>query len=240
MEGTYCLGVVGGMGPLVSAEFLKTIYAAGTWVKEQESPRVIVYSDPTFPDRTELLLRGEEELLARRLGEAIDRLLGAGATEIVIACVTIHRVLHRLPAGLRAPVISLIDRALAEVAAFDERHLLFCTTGTRRLRLFEDHPSWAALHERIVLPSDDDQAAIHQLIYRVKGRQEDDLMPAVERLLVKYGVRSFVAGCTEFHLASARLAADGSGTRYIDPLTLIARDLAAGRSLKAAVSAVGA
>lgn len=240
MQSDYCLGVVGGMGPLVSAEFLKTIYAIGQWTREQDAPRVIVYSDPTFPDRTELLLRGEEEPLALRLGGAIDRLLGAGATEVVIACVTIHRVLHRLPARLRAPVVSLIDRALAEVAGSDERHLLFCTTGTRRLRLFEDHPAWAVVRDRIVLPDDDDQAAIHQLIYRVKARQEDELMPSVRRLLAKYGVRSFVAGCTEFHLAAARIAADAAGTPFIDPLTLIARDAAAGRSAKAAGSVVGA
>ena len=240
MQREYCLGVVGGMGPLVSAEFLKTIYAAGSWTREQDSPRVIVYSDPTFPDRTELLLRGEEEPLVLRLGDAIERLLGAGATEVVVACVTIHRVLDRLPARLRAPVASLIDRALAEVAASDERHLLFCTTGTRRLRLFEDHPAWPGVRERIVLPADDDQAAIHQLIYRVKARQDEDLMPSVERLLEKYGVRSFVAGCTEFHLAAARVWADGAGASFIDPLTLIAHDVAAGRSLKAAASAVGA
>jgi aspartate racemase len=236
----YCLGVVGGMGPRVSAEFLKTIYDAGAWAVEQDAPRVIVYSDPTVPDRTELLLRGEEEPLARRLGDAIERLLAAGATEVVIACVTIHRVLHRLPGHLRAPVVSLIDRALAEVAASGERHLLLCTTGTRRLRLFEDHPAWAGLRERIVLPSDDDQAAIHQLIYRVKNRQDDDLLESVQRLLAKYGVGSFVAGCTEFHLAAARLAASAAGPSFVDPLTLVARDVAAGRSASGAGSPVGA
>lgn len=224
-----CLGVVGGMGPLVSAEFLKTIYAAGSWTKEQDAPQVIVYSDPTFPDRTELLLRGDEEPLARKLAEVIDRLLGAGASQIVIACVTIHRVLPRLPWSLRSRIISLIDTALDAVAASDERHLLFCTTGTRRLRLFESHPAWPQVADRIVRPSDRDQASIHDLIYRVKAREDVDLVRAVERLLRQYELRSFLAGCTELHLASSSLAEAGARLAYIDPLTLIARDVAEGR-----------
>lgn len=47
------LGVLGGMGPLASAEFLKTIYECSVAGGEQRSPSVIMYSDPTFPDRTE-------------------------------------------------------------------------------------------------------------------------------------------------------------------------------------------
>jgi aspartate racemase len=228
-----CLGVVGGMGPLVSAEFLKTIYAAGSWTKEQDAPRVILYSDPTFPDRTELLLRGDEEPLARQLGETIERLLSAGASHIVIACVTIHRVLPRLPWPLRSRVISLIETALGAVAASDERHLLFCTTGTRRMRLFEGHDAWPAVRDRILLPSERDQSRIHELIYQVKGRQEDDLLPTVEALLEQYGVRSFIAGCTELHLASTRLGATTSSIAFIDPLTVIARRVADGGLLGA-------
>ena len=49
---TKLLGILGGMGPLASAEFLKTIYEYGTRDLEQRSPACILYSDPTFPDRT--------------------------------------------------------------------------------------------------------------------------------------------------------------------------------------------
>ena len=49
------LGVVGGMGPLASAEFVKTIYEHSLGEREQASPTVLMHSDPTFPDRTQLL-----------------------------------------------------------------------------------------------------------------------------------------------------------------------------------------
>jgi len=38
------LGVLGGMGPVVTAEFLKSIYEYNPFIdKEQESPNVIVF-----------------------------------------------------------------------------------------------------------------------------------------------------------------------------------------------------
>ena len=52
------LGVVGGMGPLASAEFVKTIYEYGLNRREQESPSVVLVSDPTFPDRTSVSWQG--------------------------------------------------------------------------------------------------------------------------------------------------------------------------------------
>lgn len=230
------VGVVGGMGPLVSAEFLKTIYSLGEWTREQDSPRVIVYSDPTFPDRTELLLRGEEEPLARRLGEAIEGLTAAGASSVVIACVTIHQVLERLPEHLRQPVVSLIDTAIEAIASSDEPHLLFCTSGTRRLGLFERHPAWARVRDRVVMPSDEDQAAIHDLIYRVKSRHDSDLLTVVDELLRKYRLRSFVAGCTELHLAAARFAEAGAAMTCVDPLWILADRIAHARPLKTSMS----
>ena len=54
------LGVVGGLGPLVSAEFLKAIYEHTSWTREQDAPRVLLYSDPTFVDRTTALLSGAD------------------------------------------------------------------------------------------------------------------------------------------------------------------------------------
>ena len=40
------LGIVGGMGPLASAEFVKTIYEYNHWTgKEQEAPKILLYSE---------------------------------------------------------------------------------------------------------------------------------------------------------------------------------------------------
>src|SRR5262245_55746021 len=100
------LGIVGGIGPLASAEFVKTIYEESVGELEQASPIVFMHSDPTFPDRTQSLLAGESEPLLLKLIEALNRLRGLGASRIVICCVTIHFLLPRLPAELRRRIIS--------------------------------------------------------------------------------------------------------------------------------------
>src|SRR4051794_23649290 len=74
------LGIVGGLGPLASAEFLKTIYKQSPREREQEAPRVLLYSDPTFLDRTEALLNGSDSQLLDQLVEALTRLRHIGAS----------------------------------------------------------------------------------------------------------------------------------------------------------------
>src|SRR5689334_22249112 len=86
-------GVLGGMGPYASAEFLKTIYRTAGCDLEQDAPVVMVYSDPGFPDRTAALLSGRRQMLADRLEESLGILSSMGADRIVICCTTIHAVL---------------------------------------------------------------------------------------------------------------------------------------------------
>ena len=220
------LGVLGGLGPLASAEFVKTIYEEGIDGIEQRSPRVRLVSDPTFPDRTTAFLAGEEEEIRRRLVDALSDLRAQGAARVVICCVTMHHLMPRLPADLQALVVSLLDVAAAAVSRSRESHLLLCTTGTRRLRLFERHPRWTDIRDRVILPSDEDQEAVHDMIYRIKANEPvDALLPVLKGLLDKYGVASFIVGCTEMHFFAKRQLRDGA--RCIDPLFLIARDLSA-------------
>src|SRR5215813_3866816 len=92
------LGIVGGLGPMASAEFLKTVYEYGIGDNEQDAPIVVMYSDPTFPDRTDSFLAGEDELLLARLTAALQFLADAGAARFVICCMTIHHLLPSVPA----------------------------------------------------------------------------------------------------------------------------------------------
>src|SRR6185295_14391684 len=103
------LGVLGGMGPIASAEFLKTIYEYSQGEREQEFPVVFVYSDPTFPDRTEAFLKGEEQVVLDQLVTALRALLQMNASQIVICCMTIHHLLPRLSPDLAEKIISLVD-----------------------------------------------------------------------------------------------------------------------------------
>lgn len=194
-------GIMGGMGPLASAEFVKTIYELSPYENEQASPPLVLWSDPCIPDRTDYLLNGKRELLLDGLTRGLTRLAACDVTDIVICCVTIHDVLDQLPAELRSKIISLVDVIHEQVLINDKRYLLLCTNGTRRIRLFENHHLWNRMQGRIVLPTAQDQERIHQLIYRIK---QYSYCPAdvdfLNDLTTSYGVDSFIAGCTEIHV----------------------------------------
>jgi aspartate racemase len=228
------LGILGGLGPLASAEFLRTIYEHCTGEHEQEWPQVLMFSDPSFPDRTETFLRGEDDLLLGRLIESLGRLRELGAAKTVICCVTLHHLLPRLAPDLREHVLSLLDVIFSDLGRRGGTHLLLCTNGTRRMRIFERHPRWETVRRQLILPDTDDQNRVHhELIYATKRNAHlRPMWSLVEELLVKYGVSSFVAGCTELHLLTKQFMAAGAaahGLDCLDPLDTLAREVAAGQ-----------
>jgi aspartate racemase len=217
------IGVVGGLGPLASAAFVSTLYERRMGEREQEAPVVLLVSDPTVPDRTEALLRGEDGALLDYLVRSLRWLVAGGAGELVICCTTAHHLFGRLPAELRSRTRSLVDQLCDDLATAAGRYLLLATSGTRELRIFERHPRWEEVADRIVLPSAADQEAVHAMLYRLKRCAPPALaVPAVEGLLGRYRADAFVAGCTELHLLTRHLAASGSGPAFLDPLMSIA------------------
>jgi len=227
------IGILGGLGPLASAEFLKAIYESSRHEREQDAPRVIMYSDPTFPDRTDALLSGNDAELMERLISSLRALLFLGATQMIVCCVTAHNFLKRLPPDLNTRLISLVDVIFEEIIQSPEKRLLLCSKGTRESGLLQHHEHWAATQEYIVLPDEHDQELIHhELIYQIKkGRNVDELVPVIESLLAKYGVDSFISGCTEMHIVARRLVftnGDRHQRHTIDPLSVIAARIGAG------------
>lgn len=220
------LGVLGGMGPLASAELLTTLYRLNLSEHEQEAPACVLLSDPSFPDRTGAILRGETTELTERLADAVAALLELGAARVVVACVTVHRVLPELPAELRRRVVSLIDLVVDELLADPRDRLLLATTGSREGGVFTSHPRWGEVEATIRQPEPADQEALHERLYRLK-RGEDPAaeVPFVEELEDRYGVEGLVFGCTELHLLQRPMAERGEPTagRILDPLMTVAR-----------------
>ncbi|HEV2146579.1 MAG TPA: aspartate/glutamate racemase family protein [Longimicrobiaceae bacterium] len=227
------VGVLGGMGPLASAEFLRTIYEHGEGEREQELPVVMLYSDPTFPDRSESFLAGRPDALLARLTAALGELEALGVDRVVICCVTLHHLLPRLPARLSGRVVSLVDVACDELERRERPHLLVCTAGTRAMRVFESHPRWERVRHLVRLPEAADQQRVHDWIYGVlkRGGDREAAVCFLRGLLARYEVGALLAGCTDLHLLVRSLArpADGLGpVDSLDPLVLIAGRIASG------------
>lgn len=221
------VGVLGGMGPQASAGFIRTIYSAYRGQTEQQSPIVLLHSNPKIDDRTATFLSGADH--SRILDELVMGLRGLvaqGATQLVICCVTAHYLLHELPEDLRCKTVSLIDVVFEELQGVWQPCLLACTTGTRRLGLFQQHAAWDRVKDQICLPTENEQTILHDAIYSLKrNHTPGQLIQVLLSLCQAHGVHTLIAGCTELHLLSQACAGPNElnlKIRIIDPLAAIA------------------
>ncbi len=109
------LGILGGLGPLASVEFLKTIYELNITESEQESPICFLYSNPTIPKRSETIAAGQSQILLDFLTATLEELCQMGSSKIVIVCLTMHHFLPQLPTYFQEKVISLVDLIIQDV-----------------------------------------------------------------------------------------------------------------------------
>ena len=233
-------GILGGMGPLASAEFMRTIYEESLAETEQESPLVVMLSDPAIPDRTECLLSGREDILMEHFQAAMGRLINFGVTRVVVPCLTIHPLIPRLPESWQRKIVSLVDVTLTGVLESNCRHLLLCTNGARNMGLFDRHELREAARDKILQVSEDDQEQVHRMIYEIKSRDNAaSHIPFVEGLLARYGVTSYIAGCTELHIfvkEHQRATKRNRREFCIDPLTLVCSQISKTRIVTAATA----
>lgn len=224
------VGIIGGIGPRASAAFVSGIYEHAESAVEQAMPRLILWSDPSFPDRTSQLLAGHREDLSARLEHAAASLMSMGASEVLVCCFTLHDVIAALPDALSDRIVSLVDLTFEALAVADEPHLLLSTTGSRDLRVFERHHAWDEMRSRLVWPTRAEQEQVHELIYRLKlGDDRAQIAAEVEELMSAHGVRRYVAGCTELHLLAD--AFPGAAGRGIDALQVARTRILAGQPL---------
>lgn len=225
----YTLGVYGGVGPLASTKFVESIYKMQSEIAdaEQEYSKIILYSNPAIPDRTEYFLKGLKHDLLTHLVYGLSKLIDIGANEIVICCYTLHYILQDLPAKLLEKVISLPCLALQQVVNMRKRTILICSSGSMDLKVFEASPLWPAAKDFIIKPNTADQARIHQIIFMLKkNKGHQKAFNFIKEILKNYNCEAWIVGCTEFHLLSAELncnSPDASLGVTIDPLLSIAK-----------------
>lgn len=229
-------GILGGMGPLASAAFLATIYRfslaqAGS---EQEMSRIILISDPEVPDRTDAIVKlGKKqpqmyEAVKNRLKELLEALWSLNVDRIVIPCVTAHFFLPylNLPTLIESRICSLISTICEALRTDHGKYILLRTNGTRDARIFETHPSWNEISDRIISVEDADQEAIHwEFLYKIKKENvRDEQLSILRHLMHKYDAQGFIAGCTEVHLHTGELL--DKQIQVVDPLWIIAQNIA--------------
>lgn len=107
------VGVLGGMGPLATIDFLSKLVAATPADTDQDHVPVVVSAIPQVPDRTRAF-RGEGPSPLAAMISSAGRLKAAGAGLAVIACNTAHLWFDDIEDALALPMIHLVDAAIED------------------------------------------------------------------------------------------------------------------------------
>lgn len=183
------IGILGGMGPLATAEFYRRIVLRTPARYDQEHLHVVIDADPAVPDRTTALL-GQGPDPTPHLVAAARRLEAAGVDFLVVPCNTAHAFLPNVQAAIAVPILDMIDEVAAEVARRCPPETpvgLLATAGTIASRLYERGLSRDQLHP--VVPDNDRQQLLTAAIGRVKRGLLDERTALQRRTRVAHDSR---------------------------------------------------
>lgn len=196
------LGVLGGLGPAASAEFMRLLVAKAPAGTDREHPRVILLSNPQVPDRNAYIF-GEGVDPEPYLVEGLEKLQDWGADILAVTCNTAHYYIDHFRDSLDKPLIHIIDETVeAARLSSPQGAWLTATLGTMKAGIFQQHASDGGYN--FLVPSEDIQKEVQEIILLVKAgklSESGKCMRKVCKRLWKISRVPIVAACTEIPLA---------------------------------------
>jgi aspartate racemase len=198
------IGVLGGMGPQATVDFLAKLIAATPVTHEQEHLRVRVDSNPKLPDRNQAIA-GLGDSPGPELAEMALGLQHAGADFLVMACNTAHAFEPAIRQAITVPFVSMVAEACdaCERAFPHSRRVgILAAQGCLDTGLYQEELERRARATLILAPAD--QQRFMALLYRIKqgdlGPEVRAGMRALGEALGTAGADVIVAACTEVPL----------------------------------------
>jgi aspartate racemase len=198
------LGVLGGMGPLASAQFMARLTLLTPSERDQDHIPALLWSDPRVPDRTAARLGGGEDPLPALL-RGLRGLEAAGCGAIAIPCNTAHGWFDALQAATGLPILHIVDAAATELARLGvpggEVGVLG-TAGTLAMGLYQERLGARGYACLVPEPATMDRLVTPAIALVKANRVADAHAPLAEaaRGLMARGARAVVLGCTEIPL----------------------------------------
>ena len=160
------IGILGGMGPLATADLLRKIVLLTKAEKDGDHVRVFIDDNPRIPDRTAAILAGGENPLPQ-MTDSLEKLEKCGASCIIMPCNTAHYFLPELQKRTKTPFISMLEATAKACAARypGKTAAVLATRGTLATGLYEE--ALAAEHVPHLIPDESEKDALMHLIYDV-------------------------------------------------------------------------
>lgn len=216
------VGILGGMGPLATADLFKKIILHTKAGSDNEHIHLFIDSNSKIPDRTEYIMgRGPSPL--NEMVKSALRLEMMGADIIVMPCNTAHFFYDEIKRFIGCDFINMIE----ETALYVKKTLkvggkaaLLATEGTCRAgvydRIFEKYGI------SLIKPDRENQDIVTGVIYGVKKGEFPPYSQSLEKSmsdLKEKGADLFILGCTELPVY---FEAEKINEAFADPTDILA------------------
>ncbi len=228
------LGVIGGMGPAATVNFLHRVVELTGELPEvdcdQQHLHVLVDNDPSVPDRT-AAIEGRGPDPSPKLAEMARGLEAAGADLLVMPCNSAHFFAEAVTSAVRIPLVDWPGVVAEHAAARDMSRLgLLATTGTVKGKIY--HRALEAVGGAAIVPGETDQGEVMAVIEAIKRnprRREEtdtDAAAAIRRVgagMAAKGAEALLLACTELALLGVdRLRVEGGAVEVLDAAEIVA------------------
>jgi aspartate racemase len=226
VTGWRTIGVIGGMGPAATVDFLARLVTAVGAADDRGHPRILVDSNPHMPDRN-AARRGEGPSPGPALAAMARGLEAQGAELLAMPCNAAHGWADEIRAATDLPFIDMVAAAAREAIATGAPRIgVIAVEATLESGLY--HRPLEAAGLELLAPDAD---AVRRLVQRVKagdmGPGARDEARAIAEALATGGAGAVIAACTEIPLV---LDAEACRLPFIDSTAALVRaTLAAAR-----------
>lgn len=195
------VGVLGGMGPEATVDFMAKVIALTPADKDQDHVRMFVDHNPAVPNRQAAILDGGTDPGPELAAMAV-RLQQAGADFLVIPCNTAQVFAANIVAAVTIPLISIVEATVAALPEDCARAGLLATNGCLTTGIYQR--ALAVRNIEAVLPDTSEMAEFMALVNGIKGGVLGDEVAArmaqLAGALTARGAQAIIAGCTEVPL----------------------------------------
>jgi aspartate racemase len=217
------LGIIGGLGPLASADFYRKLTELTPARVDTDHLPLVLLSIPQLPDRTEAILRGSDAVL-KQLLLAVRMLDSLGVESIAMPCNTAHHWFERLAAETSADLVHIVDSVVEEMGhGFAGRRVaVLATPGTLSSGFYQDR-LLAAGYEVCVPSAADFQRDVNRAITDVKAGDVAGAGVALGNALAacrRAGIEAAILACTELSVMSREV--NGAGLAIFDSKSALA------------------
>ena len=197
------VGVLGGMGPAATVDFLGKIVAATPADTDQEHVPIILHGVPQIPDRSSAIEQGSDAPFLPMLA-GLKMLERNGADVIAIPCNTAHHWHDRLARNTPVRIIHIVDAVREEIRSrkLSGPLAILATRGLLASGLYQSRLEGAV--SELIIPEEPVQTMVDTAIAAIKSNDERAGRAAAARAaqaVLNMHAEAFILACTELPIA---------------------------------------